>query len=223
MEKKKIHFQRIKKYFLSNMFCDKQNVPELRFPEFESEWKNVVLNDVADVRDGTHDSPKYVEKGFPLITSKNLLENGNIDTQNVNYINKEDYEKINKRSEVSEGDILFGMIGTIGNPVLVKSPGFAIKNVALIKEQNQLKNSFLIHYLRTNSIFKQFYKYNAGGTQKFIALGLIRNLNVQMPTIQEQNKLSAFISAIDKKIELMEKEILKNKQFKKSLLSKMFC
>ena len=136
------------------------NVPELRFPGFKGEWISFKLSEVADVRDGTHDSPKYIEKGFPLITSKNLLQNGNINFDNVNYISEKDYMKINKRSEVSNGDILFGMIGTIGNPVLVKSnKKFAIKNVALIKEEKNLKNSYLIHYLNSNKISKQFYKY----------------------------------------------------------------
>jgi len=44
-----------------------------------------------------------------------------------------DDEAINKRSKVGVGDIIFGMIGTIGNPVIIKSEDFAIKNVALIK------------------------------------------------------------------------------------------
>jgi len=36
------------------------------------DWPMVELGEVCDVRDGTHDSPKYVLEGFPLITSKNL-------------------------------------------------------------------------------------------------------------------------------------------------------
>ena len=199
------------------------NVPELRFPGFKGEWISFKLSEVADVRDGTHDSPKYIEKGFPLITSKNLLQNGNINFDNVNYISEKDYMKINKRSEVSNGDILFGMIGTIGNPVLVKSnKKFAIKNVALIKEEKNLKNSYLIHYLNSNKISKQFYKYHAGGTQKFIALGLIRNLIINTPNINEQKKIADFLSAIDKKIKLMEKKYHHYNHFKKYLLQNFF-
>ena len=52
------------------------------------------LNDVLDVRDGTHDSPVYYDEGFPLITSKNL-KNGQIIDDNVKYISRADYEKIN--------------------------------------------------------------------------------------------------------------------------------
>ena len=38
--------------------------------------KNTMIRcaDVLDVRDGTHDSPKYVLEGYPLITSKNIKD-----------------------------------------------------------------------------------------------------------------------------------------------------
>ncbi|PZP86566.1 MAG: hypothetical protein DI578_03305, partial [Ectopseudomonas oleovorans] len=96
-------------------------------------WPVDKFGNVFDVRDGTHDSPSYVSSGFPLITSKNI-KNGEIDMLDVNYISKEDYELINRRSKVDVGDILMPMIGTIGNPAIVRDePLFAIKNVALIK------------------------------------------------------------------------------------------
>lgn len=77
-------------------------------------WKWVRLSDIIDVRDGTHDSPKYVPMGIPLVTSKNL-SNGTIDYGNVKYITQEDADKINARSMVDDDDILFAMIGSIGN------------------------------------------------------------------------------------------------------------
>ena len=97
-------------------------------------WKWVRLSDIIDVRDGTHDSPKYVPMGIPLVTSKNL-SNGTIDYGNVKYITQEDADKINARSMVDDDDILFAMIGSIGNPVLVKKDReFCIKNMALFKK-----------------------------------------------------------------------------------------
>ena len=91
------------------------------------------LGDICDVRDGTHDSPSYVDTGYPLVTSKNIVD-GKLDLSVVNYITRDDYNKINERSKVDDGDIIMTMIGTIGNPYLVNGfTDFAIKNVALIK------------------------------------------------------------------------------------------
>ncbi len=47
------------------------------------------LSDICDVRDGTHDSPKYVCNGYPLVTSKNIV-NGKLDLSFVNFLSKED-------------------------------------------------------------------------------------------------------------------------------------
>jgi type I restriction enzyme S subunit len=175
------------------------NVPKVRFPAFagDGEWVEKELGKICDVRDGTHDSPKYVSDGFPLITSKNLLENGEMDFDNVSYLTQEDYDKINQRSKVDIGDILFGMIGTIGNPVLVKRDGFAIKNVSLIKSKGILDQKYLIQLLKSNYIQIQFQKANVGGILKFIALGMIRMLFIPTPKLEEQQKIASCLSAVD--------------------------
>ena len=77
-----------------------------------------------------------------MVTSKNLTHSG-LDMTDVSFLTDKDFNEINKRSKVSIGDILFGMIGTIGNPVIVDRDDFAIKNVALIKEKtsNPIRSS----------------------------------------------------------------------------------
>lgn len=216
LENKLQRYQDFKKYLMQQIFAQK-----LRFDNFENEWEYKKLGQVSIVKDGTHDSPKYVSNGYPLITSKNLL-NGEIDFKNVNYISKEDYDAINKRSNVDKGDILFGMIGTIGNPLIVETDDFAIKNVALIKEKEGLLNKFLIYVLETDFINKQFYRLNAGGTQKFIALGLIKDLLVPIPSIKEQLKISEFLSIVDINLNSYKNQISNMKKFKKGLLQQMF-
>ncbi len=108
--------------------------------ELKSKYPFKKLGEICDVRDGTHDSPKFVQQGFPLVTSKNITS-GTLDLSEVKFISQKDYDEINKRSLVEKGDVLFAMIGTVGSPVLVDiKPNFAIKNVALFKLQ---KNEFL--------------------------------------------------------------------------------
>lgn len=198
------------------------SVPKLRFKEFIDEWKEYTLQNESDVRDGTHDSPKYIEHGYPLITSKNLTDMGTLDFSNVNYLKQEDFDKINERSKVDVGDILFGMIGTIGKPVRINRDDFAIKNVALIKEKGLIKNDYLIHYLQTSAINKQFANNQDGGTQKFIALEKIRKLKIKMPSRKEQKKLILLFDLLDKKIELQAKKIEVLKLFKLCILKHIF-
>ena len=161
------------------------------------DWPLVELGEVCDVRDGTHDSPKYVLEGYPLITSKNL-KNGFIDFTDVNLITREDLDAINKRSKVDEGDLLMPMIGTIGNPIVADaSCEYAVKNVALIKFPKgcQVDNRFLKDLLDSAAMQDRFQRQASGSTQKFIPLGFIRKLEIPLPPLATQQAIVAEIEA----------------------------
>ena len=164
--------------------------------EIPASWKWVRFSDVMDVRDGTHDSPKYYDEGVPLVTSKNI-SGGGLDFSNVKYISHEDADKINERSNVDTGDILFAMIGSIGNPVIVnKDREFCIKNVALFK--NFAKESLDINYVYW-FLFKEQYilkKIASGGVQSFIALKVFRNYLMPLPPLAEQKRIVAKLEQI---------------------------
>ena len=165
--------------------------------QIDPEWPIVTLNDVCDVRDGTHDSPNYVNEGYPLITSKNLKD-GYIDFSVVNFISKEDFDNINKRSKVDAGDILMPMIGTIGNPIIVDtSREYAIKNVALIKfyKDTAVNNQYVKTILASKSMQKIFDSQSSGSTQRFISLGFIRKLEIPLPPLATQQTIVAEIEA----------------------------
>ena len=197
------------------------HVPVIRFKGFTDAWEQRKLEEVCDVRDGTHDSPTYIESGYPLVTSKNLKNDG-LDLSEVSFISIDDYQAINKRSKVDVGDILFGMIGTIGNPVLVKRDDFAIKNVALIKEQHELLNTFLIQLLKSPIFDRYITMENAGGTQKFLSLSKIREFVFLSPNIEEQTKIGNFFKQLDDTIALHQRELDLLKEQKKGFLQKMF-
>jgi type I restriction enzyme M protein len=151
----------------------------------------VPLGELCDVRDGTHDSPKYVLEGYPLITSKNL-KNGFIDFANANLISREDLDAINRRSKVDGGDILMPMIGTIGNPVIADvSRDYAVKNVALIKfyKDSRIDNRFLKHVLAHAEMQSSFEDQASGSTQRFIPLSFIRSLPIPLPPLEVQKEI----------------------------------
>ena len=168
---------------------------ELPFDIPES-WKWRRLSDVIDVRDGTHDSPKYVPVGIPLVTSKNLV-NGVIDYGNVKYITQEDADKINVRSMVDDDDILFAMIGSIGNPVLVKKDReFCIKNMALFKRFANTDISMRYVYWFLFYAQYKLKKEASGGVQSFISLSRFREYLIPLPPVAEQNRIVAKLEEI---------------------------
>ena len=169
--------------------------------EFKAELKEVFekisrggaetrrLGDVCDVRDGTHDTPKYVLEGVPLVTSKNLV-NGAIDFANTKLISHADSEAINIRSGVDDGDILFAMIGTIGNPVLIrKDREFSIKNMALFKpiKSGLFYMEYLMQYLTKAQV--DMRKSANASVQSFVSLSFLRNYLIPLPPLAEQKRI----------------------------------
>nr|WP_319472775.1 restriction endonuclease subunit S [uncultured Sphaerochaeta sp.] len=196
--------------------------PAIRFAGFDDAWEQRKLDEVADVRDGTHDSPHYFQEGHPFVTSKNVKD-GYINYNDIQYISDADFFEINKRSKVDINDILMGMIGTIGNTALVRrKPDFAIKNVALIKDTKAVYFLYLYHYLQSPIISQQLDESMDGGTQKFIALNKIRNLFISIPNKEEQFKVGGYIDKLDNLITLHQRKYDKLVSVKKSMLEKMF-
>ncbi|MEI7513685.1 MAG: restriction endonuclease subunit S, partial [bacterium] len=189
-------------------------------------WEIKKMGEVYDVRDGTHDSPKYVKEGYALITSKNL-KNDNLNYNNVNYITEQDYININKRTKVDVGDILFAMIGTIGNPIVIKEePDFAIKNVALFKVPSNQVSYYLKYYLDSGQVIEKMTKDAKGATQKFVGLGYLRNFEIPLPPIPEQQRIVAILDkafeAIDKAKANAEQNLNNAKELFESYLQSVF-
>lgn len=185
-------------------------------------WEVKKMQEVIDVRDGTHASPKPKEDGYPLITSKYLSSSG-IDFQSANLISQEDYDEINKRSKVDTGDILITMIGTVGNIYKVdeKNINFAIKNVGLFKtSNNKTYANYIYLYLKSDDM-KQYIKERlAGSTQQYISLGELRKIPVIIPYIILQ-KFNKLIEPILQKITEVKEENNRLTNLRDTLLPKL--
>lgn len=175
--------------------------------EIPKGWCWCRFQDCMDVRDGTHDTPKYVEKGYPLITSKDF-KNGKFDLSKTKYISSTDYENIIKRSKVEVGDILYSMIGgNIGSMIQVRHENYfemAIKNVALFKPySSKLICTEYVAFLLESKI-DEYQSIAIGGAQPFVGLDVFRNTFVPLPPLTEQQRIAAEIGHMFALIEHIE-------------------
>ena len=188
--------------------------------ELPDGWELKKLTDIClRVTDGTHDTPKYVSEGIPLITSKNLTYKG-IDFENVKYISESDHLFISKRSGVEKGDILFAMIGTIGNPVIVETDRkFSIKNVALFKvDKSKIINQYLVYYLKSRLLSNYFTESAKGTTQKFISLNMFRELMISVPPMNVQKQIVAKLDKFFREYDILKEEKEKVKENHEKIL-----
>lgn len=154
------------------------------------------------VFDGTHASPSYLERGFPLVTSKHLKPYG-LDLAGAKRISKSDFDSINKRSQVSQWDILFSMIGTVGRLYLEKSANisYAVKNIGIFSCKNRKKAECLFYYLQSPIAKRHIETMLSGAVQQFMSLDALRNFPVPENLIEYYPKIHN-LSLIDYKIEL---------------------
>lgn len=191
--------------------------------ELPGGWVWCRFQEIFDIRDGTHDSPKAFNGkiSYPLVTSKDF-KNGIIDFSEAKKISEADYEEINKRSKVNENDILFSMIGgNIGNQVMVKGvTSFAIKNVALFKYYSQsLTLPFYLKVYSENIAFT-LQKKAIGGAQPFVSLTYLRNMLFPLSPLQEQKAIVEIVNGLMQLCDQLETQVQQgNEQIEKLMQS----
>ena len=175
-----------------------------------------------NVFDGTHDSPKFLDNGYLLVTSKNIA-NRELDLTGANFISEEDFNKINERSKVHQWDIFFSMIGTVGNVFLQteKEVNYAIKNMGVFSCENEDKAKWLYYYLQSPYFKKLMNSLLSGAVQKFVPLGFLRSIDI--PKYDDNKKaIVKFLSSLDDKIALNNRINAKLEQMAKRLYDYWF-
>ena len=154
------------------------------------------------VTDGTHDSPKQVDKGKKLITSKHLGRYG-INFEGAKNISELDYQKVISRSKVEQWDILFSMIGTIGNLYLERNHKieYACKNMGIFQlGGDESKAKWLYYYLQTPKAKEYIETSGRGTTQSYVPLAALRALPVDVVDDFTRDKIIKILWDIDEKI-----------------------
>lgn len=173
------------------------------------------------IADGTHDTPVKKNNGFKLLTSKNIKEN-KLDFETDYYISEEDYNSVNKRSKVDKNDILFGMIGTVGQVSrILEEPNYAIKNMGLFKTKNETKSLVGYYYFKSRFFQKKLFSELSGTTQKYVSLSYLRSL--KLPNHTNLNVLNWLQSELEfeKNLNYVQTKIKSSQSLQKSLINQI--
>lgn len=197
------------------------------FTQRGERWVEKALGNICEVKDGTHDSPKYVPNGIPFVTQKNVREDG-LSFSNTKFISDEDHAKFYKRSNVAHGDILISMIGANrGMACLVDDERvFSIKNVGLVKENSSVNQRFLLYFLKSSQAAEYISSKSKGGAQEFIGLTELRKFPVAIPELSEQGEIVAKLDTLREETQRLEslyqRKLAALDELKKSLLHQAF-
>ncbi|WP_233007454.1 restriction endonuclease subunit S [Rheinheimera faecalis] len=184
-----------------------QKLPVLRFPEFDQPWKSCKLIDIAEVYDGTHQTPKYTDEGIPFVSVENI---NNLYATNK-FISEEDFEK-NFKVKPRQNDILMTRItaGIIGATTLVESnePLAYYVSLALIRAGEDINSRFLEKLINCEIFKRELHKRIIHvAFPKKINLGDIGECAIKIPDLDEQKKIFQAIDSIDRKIANLNKKL----------------
>jgi type I restriction enzyme, S subunit len=201
--------------------------PSLRFPEFHGNWFNYKLAQISEkIQDGTHFSPSVIELGeYKYITSKNI-RNGYMVLADLPLISTVDHLSIYKRCDVKFGDVLMTKDGAnTGNICLneLHEEISLLSSVAFIRANKDFSlNQFIYQYFTSPNGKREVLNAVSGQAITRITLTKLKGFHLYVPTIPEQKKITDFLSAVDKRIQLLtrKKELLE--EYKKGVMQKIF-
>ena len=206
----------------------KKKVPELRFPGFTDDWEQRKLGELSQkISVGiATSSSKYFssqDQGVPFIKNQDIKEN-RINTKNLEYISKE-FDNKNKNKRVKQGDIITARTGYPGlSAVVPKELEGAQTFTTLITRpiSEMILSEYISIFINSPYGMKQISGMEAGGAQKNVNAGIVQNLLIPLPSLDEQKKISNFILKLDDTIALHQRKLDLLKEQKKGYLQKMF-
>ena len=175
-------------------------VPKLRFKEFNSEYKKYKIGDTLKVKSGKDQkSIECINGTYPILGT-----GGQIGTTNSFLYDKP--------------SVLIGRKGTINKPQYMTTPFWTVDTLFYtdIKEEFNTKYIF---YAFQNINWK---KYDESTGVPSLSCKTIEEILYYIPNKDEQDKISTFITLLDKKIELQKKKIETLKIYKRGLIQKIY-
>ena len=198
---------------------EKERKPKIRFKGFTEAWEQRKLKEIANIYDGTHQTPNYKVSGIMFLSVENIK-----DLKSDKYISVEDFKK-NFKIYPQKNNILMTRIGDIGTPNIVKDnlPKAYYVSLALIKPLG-IKSSFLNVAIQSNYIQNGLKERSLlTAIPMKINKDQIGQVEVLYPkNNNEQSKIGQIFENIDNLITLHQRKLEKLKNIKKSLLEKMF-
>lgn len=192
--------------------------PQLRFEGFTDDWEQRKLNEVSDIYDGTHQTPKYQDDGVMFLSVENIKT-----LTSNKFISREAFEDEFK-IRPQRGDVLMTRIGDIGTANVVETD----EDLAYYVSLALFKSEELNPYFLQASIYAPFVQDQIWKRTLHIAFPKKINKNeigqvpINVPTLAEQTKIGSFFKQLDNTITLHQRKLDLLKEQKKGYLQKMF-
>ena len=219
LEKKKTLLETYKRGIMQKIFSQELRFKDENGGEF-AEWKNSTLGEECEINGG----------GTPDSTNKNYWGDEiywfTPTEIKVKYLKKSKRmitrDGLNKSSAklLPKGSLLLTTRATIGDVSFCTNECSTNQGFQSFLPTSKPNLDFLYYWIKCNK--KELIKRSSGSTFLEISKKEIQKITINLPNINEQQKIASFLSSIDNKIEIMSTQLEKTREFKKGLLQQMF-
>lgn len=200
-----------------------KNIPRLRFPSFNEEWKTNSIGDIAKVIRGASPRPKgdprFYGGNVPRLMGTDVTRDGKYVTPTTDFLTQEGSKK---SRFLPKGTLTMTCSGNVGIPSFLNidaciHDGF----LAFVDKSDKILDDYLFYSL---FVLKNKLERGAthGGVFTNLTTDIVRNYNLTIPSLPEQQKIADFLTAVDKRIELLEKKKTLLETYKKGVMKKIF-
>ncbi|HRL77877.1 MAG TPA: restriction endonuclease subunit S [Candidatus Accumulibacter phosphatis] len=183
-------------------------------------WEVKRLGDLATVRDGTHQTPRYVPDGIPFYSVEHVTCG---DFTRTKFISDEEHRFLTRSYKIERGDILMTRIGSIGDCRLVDwdvNASFYV-SLALLKLHGA-DAAFVTQYSNSQAFKAEVDLHSLpSATPKKINLGPISDIRLPIPPLPEQRAIAAALSDVDALLGGLERLIAKKRDLKQAAMQQL--
>ena len=203
------------------------NVPDLRFPKFTTQWKNYNLGELLKITSASRvHKNEWTESGVPFFRSSDVVANYKGFNNKKAYISLELFRKLSDKCGcVKKDDLLITGGGSIGIPYLVKTNEplyFKDADLLWLKNSDQINGYFLYTFFITMLFRKHLTRITHTGTISHYTIEQAKSTPIKLPEPKEQQKIADFLSSVDNKISLLTEKQSLLQRYKKGVMQKLF-
>ena len=162
-------------------------------------WAQVYCQDICyKITDGEHATPNRAEKGYYLLSARNVTNSG-IKLHDVDYVPEDEFQRIRRRCDPNLGDILISCSGSIGRIAMVDKDNTycMVRSAAMIRpDAHSLNVKYLAWLLRSPYLQSQMKEKSRQSAQPNLFLGAISTLIMLIPPLAEQNRIVAKVEEL---------------------------
>ena len=186
-------------------------VPNLRFPEFEDEWEKKKFSKYIKLFRGSSPRPivKFITKDENGVNWIKIGDTKNTDNSIINNVEEKiTIEGARKSRKVTNGELILANSMSFGKTYQLSIDGYIYDGWFVLREyENYFEKSFLLQLLNSDYLQKQYKRLSAGGVVQNISSEIVYETILIRPSLQEQKKISSFLSLIDENITTQRKTI----------------